>query len=146
MSRGHLLVPDINVLLAAYFQAAPHHRSAEKWLDSTLAGNEWLGVPDVVLSRFVRIATNKTVFATPATANEAFTFCDDLRGAPRVIRLDPTDRQWERFRRLVIDAKVVGPRVSDAFLAAFALDRDATFVTFDRDFRRFEGLRLHQPE
>jgi uncharacterized protein len=47
-----------------------------------------------------------------------------------------------RLRHLLESAGVGGNLVNDAFLAAVALDADATVVTFDRDFERFAGLRV----
>ena len=53
---------------------------------------------------------------------------------------------WDIFERLLLEARVAGPAVSDAYLAAFAIQHDATFVTFDRGFARFPGLRWMKPD
>ncbi|MBK9546920.1 MAG: hypothetical protein IPO51_13960 [Dehalococcoidia bacterium] len=34
---------------------------------------------------------------------------------------------------------------TEAYLAAFAIEHDATFVTFDRGFARFPGLKVLIP-
>jgi predicted nucleic acid-binding protein len=46
---------------------------------------------------------------------------------------------------LLVKSQVTGPLVSDATLAALAIEHGATFCTTDRDFRRFEGLKLLNP-
>jgi len=61
---------------------------------------------------------------------------------PAAASLDPGAIHWDIFRTLVLESGVSGPHVSDAYLAAFAIENNATFVTFDRGFRRFEGLKL----
>jgi hypothetical protein len=38
-----------------------------------------------------------------------------------------------------------GNLIQDAYLAALALEHDAVFVTTDRDFARFPGLRWQHP-
>jgi predicted nucleic acid-binding protein len=52
---------------------------------------------------------------------------------------------WDVFERLLIQTGVSGSDVSDVYLAAFAVQNDATFVTFDRGFARFPGLRWMEP-
>jgi predicted nucleic acid-binding protein len=55
------------------------------------------------------------------------------------------ERFWGIFRAQVSDAQVSGPLVTDAALAALALEHGATLCSTDRDFRRFEGLKLLDP-
>jgi hypothetical protein len=48
------------------------------------------------------------------------------------------------LRRLLLGIGQGGPVVSDAHLAALAIEHGATLLTFDRDFERFAGLRLQR--
>jgi predicted nucleic acid-binding protein len=38
-----------------------------------------------------------------------------------------------------------GPRVSDAWFAALAIEHGCTWITFDRDYARFDGLQWREP-
>jgi predicted nucleic acid-binding protein len=49
------------------------------------------------------------------------------------------------LRQQILDAQVNGPLVTDAALAALAIEQGATLCSTDRDFRRFEGLKLIDP-
>jgi uncharacterized protein len=59
--------------------------------------------------------------------------------------LEAGEACWGIFRQLVVDAQITGPLVTDAFLAALALEHGATLATTDRDFARFLKLKLVNP-
>lgn len=137
-----MLVPDVNVLVYAHFRESPSHEAARNWVDAVMFGDELVATPDVVLTGFIRIATNPTLFATPPSMAEAFSVALRLHVPPNGIPVHPGPKHWEIFERLVVEGGLTSKDVSDAYLAAFAIENDATFVTFDRGFRRFPGLRL----
>lgn len=57
----------------------------------------------------------------------------------------PGPRHWEIFDRVcrAVDAK--GNLVPDAYLAALAIESGSEWITSDRDFSRFPGLRWRHP-
>jgi predicted nucleic acid-binding protein len=57
----------------------------------------------------------------------------------------PANRFWNILRRQILEAQVSGPLVTDAALAALAIEQGATLCSTDRDFRRFQGLKLFDP-
>jgi predicted nucleic acid-binding protein len=61
---------------------------------------------------------------------------------PTASILNPTDRHAGVLGRLLLGAGSGGNLVSDAHLAALAIEHGAELGTFDRDFARFAGLRL----
>jgi len=138
-----MLLPDVNVLLNAYFVEQAPHRVAREWLNDALNGTEPLGVPDVVLTGFVRISTSRA-FARPLTKVQAFDACERVRSARAYLPLPPDDRQWAIYRSFAENHAVTGGDFTDAYLAAFAVASDASLVSFDKGFSRFEGLRWLQ--
>jgi toxin-antitoxin system PIN domain toxin len=140
-----MLLPDVNVLLNALNQAAEHHESASRWLEATGRGSEPVGLPDLILSSVVRISTGSSMLGSQRRPEEAFQFCDAVRHMAPAVRLTEGPRHWDLFQGTVLAAGISGRRVSDAYLAAFALENDATFVTFDRGFQRFPSLRVLVP-
>jgi hypothetical protein len=64
---------------------------------------------------------------------------------PSVAIIGPAERFWEIFREQVIEAQVSGPLITDAVLAALALEHGATLCSTDRDFRRFRDIKLFDP-
>lgn len=140
-----MLTPDVNILLAAFRRDAVDHVRAAAWLEESVNGPELVGISDLVLSAVVRIATNHRVWIRASSVGSVLDFCRALRGAPAVVQLAPGGRHWDLFDRLCRAAQARANVVPDAYLAALALENGATFVTHDRGFARFPGLRLLDP-
>ena len=103
------------------------------------------GLPDMVLSGFLRLVTNRRVFAQPTPRADAWRFVDQLLEAPAAMSLQASERHWSHFRRLAHDIDARGSDIADAYLAAYAIDNNATFVSADRGFARFSRLKWRHP-
>ena len=57
----------------------------------------------------------------------------------------PTSRHYEVLDRLLAPIGTGGNLVSDANLAALAVEHGAVLCSFDRDFGRFSGIRWVEP-
>jgi uncharacterized protein len=134
-----MLLPDVNVLLAAFRGDHDHHRPARAFLEGARSGSHVLGLSDVSLVSVVRLATNPRVFVRPDTVEAVLEYLDVLLEAPsQLIRAGAT--HWPRFTRLCRDLRLRGNLVPDAYLAALALEQGAELITFDRGFGRYSGL------
>lgn len=140
-----MLIADVNVFVSAHRRADPRHVHMRRWLDGSLDGAEPFGASDLVLSAFLRIVTNHRSFPDPTPLELALEFCEAVRGAPATQVVVPGSRHWAIFTNLCRQAQARANVVPDAYLAALALENGATFVTSDRGFARFEGLRLLDP-
>lgn len=140
-----MIVVDANVLLYAYNRRSEHHEACRSWLESALRGRDSIGLGWPTVLAFVRIATNPRVFAHPLPIAEAVGIVDEWFDCPAVVLVEPSPAYWATLRRQLVDGQVAGPLVSDAALASLALEHGATLCTTDRDFRRFQGLRLVDP-
>jgi toxin-antitoxin system PIN domain toxin len=138
-------LPDVNVLVGAFRQDVVGHAELRSWLEWTVAGDDVLGLTPAVMTGVVRVLTHSRVFAMPDSIAAAVEHVDRLRAAPGVIEVRPGERHWDIFRRLCIEADARGNLVSDAGHAALAIEHGATWVTLDRDFARFAGLRWEVP-
>ncbi|MEJ7833524.1 MAG: TA system VapC family ribonuclease toxin, partial [Nocardioides sp.] len=125
--------------------ASDEARGVSRWLDEHLNAAEPIGVSDLVLSAMVRIGTSHRAYQRPVTPNEALVFADALRASPGTVLVQPGPRHWRLFTDLVRQHDLRAKHVPDAFLAAMALEVSATFVTRDRGFDRFPGLRMLDP-
>ncbi len=99
----------------------------------------------MVWSSFVRIVTNRRIFAVPSPAADAFDFVRAVRDQPRHVSIAPGDRHLEVFEQLCVDGQAVGDLVPDAYIASLALEQGASVATLDRDFARFTGLSVVAP-
>lgn len=143
--RGVVLLLDVNICIYAMRQDCPEHSRASGWLMSRLVDDEPVGISELVLASLIRITTNHRVFAQPSTPDQAMEFCTALRGAPSAVPVRPGHRHWPIFERLVASTRARANDVTDAYLAALALEQGATWVTRDRGFSRFPGLRVVDP-
>lgn len=110
-----------------------------------MGAEEPMALSELVLSAIVRVATNPRIFSPPSSPNEAFAFVNALRDAPNTVVLAPGPRHWDIFERLCIDTNARGNLVADAYLAALAIETGSEWITVDRDFSRFPGLRWRHP-
>ncbi len=138
-------VVDVNLLVYAHRREVAEHAPSRRWLLDARQGDQQLGLADVVLSGFLRVVTNGRVFRDPTPFDKAIRFIEALLAGPAVRRVAPGDRHWSLFLDLCRRGDAKGNLISDAWIAAMALELGATLVTTDRDFRRFPGLRLEDP-
>src|SRR5947208_6088599 len=122
-------LPDINVLIYAHREDAPEHDRYAAWLALLAAGSAPFALSSVTLSGFLRIVTNPRIFQ-PATPMElALAFCRQLVARPIAVFLQPGARHWTIMVDLIERSKVRGAMVSDAYLAALAIEHGCQLVT-----------------
>ncbi len=140
-----MIVLDANILLYAYNADAPEHAASAAWLERAVAGRDPVGLPLMVVWAFLRISTNPRLWPDPLPAREAFRIVKELLALPGVVLLQAGTRHLEILEQLVTRCKAAGPLLTDAALAALALENGATLASTDRDFGRFDGLRWINP-
>ena len=140
-----MLLVDANVLLHAVNEGSPEHREARDWLVDALGGNETIAFAWTVLLAFLRLSTHPAVFPRPLAVEDAADIVEGWIGAAPAVMVEPTRRHLALVRGLLSSSGSRGSLVSDAHLAALAIENDALLVSFDRDFGRFEGLRRRRP-
>ncbi len=140
-----MILPDVNVLIYAFRKDAPQHAICRPWLNAVILGDAQFGISRLVLSAVVRITTHHRNYPMPSTHDEAFGFCEDLLGQPHCQVVEPGERHWQIFQRLCIEADVRGPMVTDAYFAALAIEWGCEWITLDRDYARFPGLKWSVP-
>lgn len=140
-----MVLPDVNVLVYAHREDTAHHDACRGWLEGVVNGDEAYGLSELVLSGFVRVVTHPRVFTHPSGMADALAFAEQLRDRPNCVPVAPGPRHWDIFRRLCVENAVKGNLVPDAYLAALAIESGCEWITTDRDFSRFSGLRWRSP-
>ena len=140
-----MLLLDVNIVLAAHRGDHPHFCPVRDWFDQLLAGDDAFTVPTVVWDSFLRLATNRRIFAVPTPRAEAFAFLDATCAQPHHLLTSPGARHLALLRRLCEEADATGDLVPDAVVAAVALEQGCDVVTLDRDFARFASVRTQRP-
>jgi hypothetical protein len=140
-----VILPDVNVLIHAFRSDSSEHRDCKPWLDGVVEGDAQFGVSPLALAALVRITSNPRIFRKPSPIAEAFAFCDNLMSQPNCERVVPGGRHWGIFERLADATETRGPRITDAWFAALAIEHGCTWITYDHDFARFPGLDWREP-
>jgi uncharacterized protein len=140
-----MILPDVNVLIYAFRPDASHHAICNPWLNRVIADHARFGISPLALEALARITTNFRSYPNPSTLANVFAFTDHLLGQPHCQVLEPGERHWDTFKRLCIETDTRGPRVSDAWYAALAIEWGCEWITLDRDYARFPGLKWQVP-
>jgi len=140
-----MIIPDINLLLYAYDVNSPYHKKAVAWWEECLSGTESIGLATVVIFGFVRIVTNARVFHSPMSTSDAASRVRSWLLQPVTQVLEPPADHTEQVLQLLEVLGTAGNLVTDAQIAAFAIDHGAVVHTADADFMRFHGLRWLNP-
>lgn len=138
-------IADVNIFVHAFRASSPEHERCRGWLTRHLDGAEPLGVSELVLSGFVRIMTNHRILEEPSSLGETLAFCGVVREGPSTVPIRPGPRHWDIFAGLCRSVHATANLVPDAYHAAMAIENGATWVTTDRGFARFPGLRWATP-
>ena len=134
--------PDVNVLVNAFREDADHHHLCRAWLVDACAGREQIGLSELVLSGVLRVLTHPRVFHPPTPNDAATDFVDALLAQPASVALRPGGGHWRIFHGLATTLRLTGNRVPDAFHAALAMEHGCEWITLDRGFAAYPGLRL----
>jgi toxin-antitoxin system PIN domain toxin len=138
-------VLDLNLLLYAINRDSPRHADAKAWLEATLSGEETIAIPWVVVLGFLRIATNRQIMPRPISVTDAVRVVDGWFAQECVTDLSPGDEHWHVLKDLLGESGTAGNLVTDAHLAALAIEHGAELCSTDSDFARFPRLRWTNP-
>ncbi|MEJ7797364.1 MAG: type II toxin-antitoxin system VapC family toxin [Solirubrobacteraceae bacterium] len=140
-----MILPDVNILIYAHREELPQHAASRAWLDEVVDSDEPYGLSELVLSGFLRIVTNPRALVNPTPMDVAQATAERWRNRRNCVVVRPGPRHWGIFMRLCRDAGAKGNLVPDAYLAALAIESGSEWITTDRGFARFPGLRWRHP-
>lgn len=138
-------IVDLNVVVYATNTASHHHPSASAWFDHAIGGVGTIGIPTAVAVGFVRITTNPRIMTDPLSTSEASHIVRSWLARPNVVTPHPTDRHFDVLDELLAATGRGGNLVSDAHLAALAIEYSAELYSYDNDFARFPGVIWRSP-
>lgn len=136
---------DVNLLVYAVDESSARFGQAHPWVEATIGGRETVALPWAVLLAFVRLTTKPQIMQAPLSADEALDYVDGWLARPNTVVVHPTDRHAAVLRELLAPLGTGGNLVTDAHLAALAIEHGAELNSCDADFSRFTGLRWIDP-
>lgn len=140
-----MILVDANLLLYAEDNLSERHEAARTWWDEQLSGSEPVALCWPVLTAFIRIGTNVRLHRRPLTLKEAVERVQSWLDQPCIRILSPTDQHWAVLQQMLRAGNATGNLVSDAHLAALAVEHNCVLCSTDTDFARFRGLKWRNP-
>lgn len=141
-----MIAVDTNVLVYAHRVDAPLHAPAAAAVKRLAEGRAPWMIPWPCVHEFVAVATHPRIFSPPSTVEQAARQVDAWMLSPSLVLEGEGADHWARLRGLLIAGRVTGPMVHDARVAAICLaHRVEEFLSADRDFSRFAGLKVVNP-
>jgi toxin-antitoxin system PIN domain toxin len=140
-----MIVVDVNLLLHAQDSTSTHHLAAKVWVDQVFSGQETVGLPWLSVWAFLRISTNRRIYAAPLSMEQAISVVEEWLALPQVQLVDPGGKHWQLLKDMLLKGQVRGPESTDAQLAAITIEHGGVLQTTDRGFARFPGLRWINP-
>ena len=136
---------DANLLLYAVDRTSRFHEAAADWLTEQLNGPRRVGIPWQSLVAFLRISTHPRASESPLTPEDAVRYVEDWLAADAVWTPVPGPRHGELLADLIERHELRGNLLSDAHLAALAVEHGLPLASADSDFARFTELRWINP-
>ena len=136
-----MILPAVNGLAYAHREDAVDHARYQQWLEETIQSGQPYAISDPVLSGFLRVVTHPRVFTTPSPIRLALDFARQVREQANCQVIAPGSRHWQIFTGLCRSLSATGNLVPDVWFAALAIESGCEWVTTDRDYQRFPGLR-----
>ena len=137
-------VLDANLLIYIYDLASPHNGPATEWFEALLSSPELVGIPLLSIAAFLRVMTDRRL-PMKMTPDEAVSIVEEWLSLPQVRLLLPGPRHWSLLRALIADGQITGKLLTDAQIAAIALEYGGEVQTTDRDFDRFSSVPSVNP-
>lgn len=140
-----MILVDANILLYAEDSLSPRHRQARSWWDAQLSESDAVCLSWVVVSAYIRIGTNPRVFQQPLSLAQAQARVQSWLDQPVTRLVQPTQRHWVVFQQMLTGGQARGNLVTDAHLAALAIEHGCVLCSTDADFARFPTLKWQNP-
>jgi uncharacterized protein len=137
---------DTNLLVFAHRGSAPFHSDAVAALQPVFEGTSAWALPWPCVHEFISITTHPGIYKPASTLREALGFLESVFGSPQLHLLSESPGYFEKLRELAVTAKLCGPRIHDARIAALCLHHGVKELwTADRDFSAFPQLKVRNP-
>jgi toxin-antitoxin system PIN domain toxin len=136
---------DANVLLYSVDQSSRHHAQCAEWVRNAFTGPRRIALPWQTIGAFLRIATHPRVFSRPLPSDDAWTIVEQWLTAPNCWIPEASERTARILGRLISELDIRGNVVTDAQLAALAIEHGVPVVSVDSDFARFSEISWLNP-
>lgn len=140
-----MIIPDVNLLVYAYNSDAPSHRQALSWWEGCINNTQPVAIPWLVALGYLRLMTSRKVLPQPMEVSTALRHLGTWMEQPNVGIIQPGPRHLAILSGFCEQGVLHGSLLTDAHIAALAIENQALVHSNDNDFSRFPGLRWINP-
>ena len=141
-----MIAVDSNLLVYAVREDSPWHKAALACLRRLAEGPTLWAIPWPCIHEFLAIVTHPRIYKPPTPMAGAMLQVDYWMESPTAKFLGEGPGYWEHLKDLLSAGKVAGPLTHDARVAALCRSHAVRELwTADRDYSRFEGIRIRNP-
>lgn len=141
-----MIALDTNILIHARRREMTHHRRARELLRGLAEGELPWALPWPCLYEFIRVVTHARVFDPPTDLDAALADVESLLESPSLVMLGEGPGHPAHMVRALRSGRAMGNLAHDAHIAALLIEHGVDeFLTLDRDFSRFPGLKHRSP-
>jgi uncharacterized protein len=141
-----VIAVDTNILVYAHRRDSEFHAAAATLVRSLAESTHAWSIAWPSVHEFFAIVTHPRIFRPPTPPERAIAQIDAWLASPSLVLLGETAGHWPRLRMMIVDAKIEGPKVHDARIAALCAQHGVReLLSADRDFSRFPNMRVRNP-
>lgn len=141
-----MIAVDTNILVYAHRADSPFHAAAHACIGSLAEGAASWAIPWPCLYEFLAIVTHPRIYSPPTPVPKALDQVEAWLESPTLRLLTEAEGHWDVLRDLIARARVAGPKVHDARIAALCREHGVRELwSADRDFSRFPEIRAVNP-
>ena len=141
-----MIAVDTNILVYAHRRDSEWIAPAASCLKELAEGQAAWALPWPFIHEFIAITTDDKIFNPPSNINDAIAQVEAWMASPSLLLLTESGRHWDSLVPLLTSARIRGPMVHDARIAALCVQHGVRELwTADRDFSRFRDITVRNP-
>lgn len=137
---------DTNVLVFASDRGSPFYQGAQDAIRRFYDEDETVYLFWPVIMGYLRLVTSPALLRTSISTGEACQAVERLISLPNVRTGAESNDFWAHFMTIQGQLSIRGKLVPDAHIVALMRQHGVSrILTHDRDFRKFDGIRVVDP-
>jgi toxin-antitoxin system PIN domain toxin len=141
-----MIAVDTNILVYSHRSDSPFHQSAKEIIEILRSSSNPWAIPWPCIHEFISTVTHPKLFKMPTPLETSFSSIDAWLAGGNLQLIGESDGYFEKLKVISGAAKLKGPRIHDARIAALCLHHGiAELWTADRDFSAFPQIKIRNP-
>ncbi len=141
-----MIAVDTNILVYSVREDSPWHAAALRCLRELAEGPALWAIAWPCIHEFLAVVTHSRIYKPPTPLEDAVLQVGYWIESPTLRLIGEKSGYWELLKPMLRIAKAVGPLIHDGRVAAICRAHGVAEIwSADRDYGRFEGIRVRNP-